>query len=156
MQSQLAEVAALAASSPETQVVLDHVGGPMGIGRFANGAANGFENWRAGMADLERHPNVVVKLGGLNMDFVTRLGPSPDSPRPWKSEHTAEVQRRHILTAIGLFGPSRCMFESNFPVDRMVTSATLIWNGFKRVVQDFSPAEKSQLFHDTAKRVYRL
>jgi len=156
MQSQLAEVADLAASSPETTIVVNHVGGPMGIGRFADGATESFAQWKEGMARLARHPNVVVKLGGLNMHFVTKLGPSPDAERPWSSERTAQVQRRHLLTAIELFGPNRCMFESNFPVDRVVASATLIWNGFKRVVQDFSPDDKDALFHDTAARVYRL
>jgi len=156
MQSQLAEVAALARHSPDVTIILDHLGGPMGIGRFAADAEGGFAEWKAGMALVAQCPKVVVKLGGLNMEFVTRLCPSPDSARPWTSEHTAAVQRRHILTAIELFGPSRCMFESNFPVDRLVINAGLLWNGFKRVVADFSADEKRQLFCETAIRTYRL
>jgi len=156
MQSQLSEVAALARHSPDVTIVVDHLGGPMGFGRFAADPEGGFEEWKAGMALVAQCPNTVVKLGGLNMDFVSRLCPAPDSDRPWTSEHTARVQRRHILTAIELFGPSRCMFESNFPVDRRVINAELLWNGFKRVVADFTADEKHKLFSGTAIRTYHL
>jgi predicted TIM-barrel fold metal-dependent hydrolase len=155
MHPQLGELAEVAALFPETMIVLDHVGGPMGTGRYANGAGNGFEEWRRGMALVAARPNVVVKLGGLNMEF-TRLGAPLDAERPWTSEEMARAQGRHILTTIDLFGPSRCMFESNFPVDRMSTGATVLWNCFKRLAERFTPAEKSALFFDTAARVYRL
>lgn len=155
MHPQLGEVADLAAAFPDTTIVIDHVGSPMGTGRYAGGGANGFEEWRKGLTLAAAHPNVVLKLGGLNMEF-TALGAPFDAERPWTSEQMAEIQGRHLLTAIDIFGPSRCMFESNFPVDRMLTSATVLWNGFKRVAARFSPAEKAQLFHGTAERAYRL
>ena len=154
MHPQLGELAELAAIFPETTIVLDHVGGPMGTGRYADGAGNGFDEWRRGMALVAARPNVVVKLGGLNMEF-TRLGAALDAERPWTSEEMARAQARHILTTIDLFGPSRCMFESNFPVDRMSTGATVLWNCFKRIAERFDAAEKSALFFDTAARVYR-
>ena len=155
MHPQLGELAELASAFPNTTIVLDHVGSPMGTGRYADGGTNRFEEWRKGMALVAANPNVVVKLGGLNMEF-TALGAPVDAERPWTSERTATTQRQYILTAIELFGPSRCMFESNFPVDRMSIGYTVLWNSLKRTVADFSAAEKSQLFVGTAQRIYRL
>ena len=152
---QLGELSELAAAFPDTRIVLDHVGAPMGTGRYANGGSEGFEEWRRGLAKIAAHPNVVVKLGGLNM-AVTNLGAPIDAPKPWTSPHMAEVQGRYLLTAIDLFGPSRCMFESNFPVDRMSTSACVLWNSFKLVAERCSSAEKAELFSGVAARTYRL
>lgn len=150
---QLPEVAALAKEFFDTTIILNHIGGPVGVGRYANGF--GFEEWRASMRVVARHRNVYVKLGGLNMEY-TALGSKSTSPTPWTSAEMADAQRAHLLTTIDLFGPQRCMFESNFPVDRMNTSATVLWNTFKIVTQDFGPAEKLMLFRDTAKAAYRL
>jgi L-fuconolactonase len=155
MHPQLGEVAELAAAFPDTQIVLDHVGAPMGTGRYANGGGDGFNEWRKGLAAVAACPNVILKLGGLNM-AVTNLGAPRDAPQPWSSEHMAEVQGKHILTAIDIFGPSRCMFESNFPVDRISTGASVLWNCFKRVAKGFSPDEKAELFSGVAARTYRL
>ena len=87
---------------------------------------------------------------------LTGLCVAEDAPAPWTSEKMAQVQGRHILTTIELFGVGRCMFESNFPPDRALTNGTVLWNGFKRLVANFSADEKHALFFENANRVYRL
>lgn len=153
VQPQLDEVAALARAFPDQTIVLDHLGGPLGIGRHAP-PADAFEPWRIGMTELARCPNVVVKLGGLNMP-TTGLAVAADRA-PYSSTEMARVIERHMLTAIDLFGPDRCMFESNFPVDRMSTSYGILWNAFKRISANFNNIERQSLFENTAKEVYRL
>jgi L-fuconolactonase len=155
MHPQLGELADLAAAFPDTRIVLDHVGAPMQIGRFAGDPEAAFQDWLQGLRRVAANPNVSVKLGGLNMD-QTGLGAPLDAPAPWSSETLAQVQRRHLLTALELFGVDRCMFESNFPVDRIVVGPTVLWNAFKRLVADFSPEEKARLFVGTAAETYRL
>jgi predicted TIM-barrel fold metal-dependent hydrolase len=155
MHPQLPELADLAAAFPGITFILDHVGSPMATGRYANDAGGGFAEWRKGMQMVASCPNVFLKLGGLNMEF-TGLGAPLRAERPWTSTQMAGAQRSHLLTAIDLFSPSRCMFESNFPVDRLATNGTILWNGFKRVAAAFSAAEKAQLFAGTAARVYRV
>jgi L-fuconolactonase len=155
MHPQLGDLAELAAAFPETTIILDHVGSPMGIGRYANGGANGFDEWRRAMTLVAAQRNVMLKLGALNMEF-TGLGVPLGDSRPWDSEQMARAQRTHLLTAIDIFGPSRCMFESNFPVDRMATSATVLWNCFKRVATGYSAAERADLFAGSAARIYRI
>jgi predicted TIM-barrel fold metal-dependent hydrolase len=150
---QLAEVADLARAFPETTLVLDHVGTPIGVGRFEGRRAEAFAEWRAGLALVAACPNVVCKLGGLYIP-PTGLGPRP--PRQVGSEEMASAQREHLLAAIDLFGPDRCLFESNFPVDMPFVSYVALWNGFKRVTAGFSRAEREGMFHDAAARVYRL
>lgn len=151
---QLPELIDLARQFPETSIVLDHLGGPIGIGRFAGRRAETFAAWKRDMAELAACPNLSLKLGSLNMSY-TGLD-ATDLPRPRSSEETASLQRDHILTGIDLFGPERCMFESNFPVDMRSISYTLLWNSFKRVTADLAAHERAQLFAGTAKRIYRL
>ena len=110
--------------------------------------------WRSSMANLARYPNVFVKLGGLAMDYCG-FG-WHERPAPPTSEELAGATRRYYETAMGAFGPDRCMFESNFPVDKISCSYGVLWNSFKRVTRDFSTDEKAKLYHDTAARVYRL
>lgn len=152
---QLGEVADLAAAFPHTTIVIDHLGGPLGVGRYRDPTAAGFEEWRQGLQRAAAYPNVVLKLGGLNMQYTGLCVPFA-AERPWTSERMAAAQGGHLLTAIDIFGPPRCMFESNFPVDRLLTGATALWNCFKRVVAGFSAAEKAELFAGTARRTYRL
>jgi predicted TIM-barrel fold metal-dependent hydrolase len=151
---QLGDVLDLARAFPETIIILDHLGGPMGIGRFADGGEDRFAAWRGGLAALAACDNVVVKLGGLYMR-TTGLA-APLEPRPRTSSEMAAAQRDHILTAIDLFGPHRTLFESNFPVDRSTVSYDVLWNAFKRITGDFTPDERSAMFAGTAKRAYRL
>jgi predicted TIM-barrel fold metal-dependent hydrolase len=151
---QLDELADLAAAFPDTTIVLDHFGGPLGIGPYEGRQDEVYRDWRRSIATVAAHPNVVVKLGGLAMPingFGWHKRPSPPS-----SEELAASQRPYHEATIDLFGPERCMFESNFPVDRVSCSYSVLWNAFKRIAAGASAAEKAALFHDTAARVYRV
>ena len=150
---QLEDAVALARAFPQTTFVIDHLGRPIGIGRYADRKAEAFTEWREGLRSVASCPNVICKLGGL-FSPVTGLGPSP--ARQVDSNAMVEAQRDHILTAIDLFGPWRCMFESNFPVDLPCVSYVSLWNGFKHMTAKFSRMERSAMFHDVAARVYRL
>ena len=151
---QLADVADLARAFPEQPIVLDHVGGPLGIGPYAGRRDEIFAQWRDAIRTLARSPNVYVKLGGLGMKicgFAFHKRPEPPS-----SEELAAAWRPYIETCIEAFGAERAMFESNFPVDKASCSYAVLWNAFKRLAAGASAAEKSALFRDTAMRFYRL
>lgn len=151
---QIPELTALARAFPNVTIVFDHFGGPLGIGPYAGKRSQIFAQWRRDVDQLARRENVVAKLGGLLMDrngwgFQNRAQPPgsaeiADATRPWY-EH-----------AIERFGVRRCMFESNFPMDRVSCSYQVLWNSFKRIAAACSDAEKDALFHDTAVGVYRL
>ncbi len=151
---QIAEVAALARAFPETTIILDHCGGPLGIGRFAGRRDEVFRDWSAAIRDLATCPNVAVKTGGLAMGscghgFHTEPVP-PDSNR------LADAWRPWIETCIEAFGARRCMFESNFPVDKGSCSYRVCWNAFKKLASGVSATERSDLFAGTAARTYRI
>lgn len=151
---QLADVVQLAQACPQTQIVLNHVGGPLGIGPFAGRRAEVFDVWRSAIADLGRCANVHVKLGGLGMP---RTGfPFASAEMPVSSEVLAAAWRPYIDACIEAFTPTRCMFESNFPVDKGMCSYTILWNAFKRLAAGYSDDERDALFYGTATRVYRL
>lgn len=142
----------LARALPECTFVLDHFGTPLGIGPWRRDEL--FPQWRKDMAELARRENVHAKLGGLAM---------PDNgygwheaARPPDSDEFVAAQKQWYLHAIDCFGPRRCMFESNFPVDRLSIGYQVLWNGFKKMAADFSEEEKQALFHDTASRVYSI
>lgn len=147
---QLGELVALARALPDLVVILNHLGGPIGIGSYAKQPDETFNRWRTAMAELASCPNIVLKIGSLNMTYAG-LGRAGEG-----SEAVAEAQRTHILTAIELFGPARCMFESNFPVERATISYGLLWNAFKRLSWHFSKDERHDLFAGTAARIYRI
>lgn len=151
---QLSDVTDLARAFPEQSIVLDHVGGPLGIGPYAGRREAIFAEWRRAIRDLAACPNVYVKLGGLGMkicgfEFHKR-------PQPPSSEELAAAWRPYVETCIEAFGPERCMFESNFPVDKASCSYALLWNAFKRLAAGASADEKAALFRGTAMRFYRL
>ncbi len=151
---QIGELADLARAFPDTKIVLDHCGGPIGLGRFAGRREETFALWKAAIQDIARCPNVVVKLGGLAMrllgyDFHER-------PRPPSSEELATAWRPYIETCIEAFGARRAMFESNFPPDKGQCSYQVIFNAFKRIAASCSGDEKTALFSKTAADVYRL
>jgi predicted TIM-barrel fold metal-dependent hydrolase len=135
-------------------IVLDHCGGPLGVGPFAGRRDEVFRAWRADMLTLAACPNVVVKLGGLAM----RVGGHDfdRAPLPPASERLATTWRPVIETCIELFGATRCMFESNFPVDKGMCAYPVLWNAFKRLTAGASGDDKAALFAGTAARVYRL
>ena len=152
--SQIPELTDLARALPELTIVLDHFGGPLGIGPYAGRADEVFEGWQRSIDDLASCPNVVAKLGGINMEINGFGWEKRD--RPPGSEELAEATKRYYTHTIDRFGPQRCMFESNFPVDKVSVSYAVLWNSFKRLAAGFSEADKSALFHDTAARVYKL
>lgn len=152
--SQLPDLIDLAQEFPKQTIVLDHVGGPLGIGPYANKQKEVFSQWQKSIVALAESKNVVVKLGGLGMAIngfnwhKQKLPPT--------SKQLAEVNKPYILSCIDAFGVSRCMFESNFPVDKVSASYNILWNSFKRITKDFSQDEKAKLYHDNATRIYRL
>ncbi len=152
--TQLPDAVSLARAFPDTTIVLDHFGGPVGIGPYADKKDEVFAYWKGQMDELARSPNVVVKLGGLNMD-INGYG-WEHRPKPPTSAELANATRRYFDYTIERFGPGRCMFESNFPVDKLSCSYTVLWNSFKLLSKGYSADERAALFHDTAARVYRL
>jgi predicted TIM-barrel fold metal-dependent hydrolase len=151
---QIPEVTVLARTFPDTTIILNHFGGPLGVGAYADKAQAVYAEWRAAIADLAACPNVVAKLGGINMELNGFAW--HERPRPPTSSELAEATRPYYEFTIEQFGVERCMFESNFPVDKVTCSYTVLWNSFKQLVAGYSAAEKAKLFHDTAARVYRL
>jgi predicted TIM-barrel fold metal-dependent hydrolase len=152
--TQLGELVDLARAFPETQIVLDHVGGPIGLGRYAGKRDEVFAEWRGRIRELAACPNVHIKLGGLGMQmfgFDLHTGAMPPS-----SQELASAWRPYIETCIAAFGPERAMFESNFPVDKGSCSYAALWNAFKHIAAGCSAAEKTALFAGTATRLYRL
>ncbi len=144
----------LARAVPETVLVLDHLGTPLGRGRFAGRRDEIFDVWKQDMVDLAACDNVRLKLGGLNM---------PDNGWGWhergtppSSDELMACQAKWYIHALDLFGAGRCMFESNFPVDRASVSYTVLWNFFKKIASGASEAEKAALFAGTARSVYGL
>jgi predicted TIM-barrel fold metal-dependent hydrolase len=152
--TQLDEVVALARALPDLSVVLDHAGGPLGAGPYAGQRDAVFEDWSARMRRLAQCPNTTVKLGGLGM-AVNGFGFERQALPP-SSEQLARAWRPYIEFCIEAFGAERCMFESNFPVDKGSYSYSALWNAFKRLAANASGDEKAALFSGTATRVYRL
>ena len=149
---QLSEVGDLAAAFPSTQIVLNHVGSPILGGPYAADRAQVFRDWKAGMTELTRHGNVTVKLGALPIRLPGAGAVAKDLPP--SSEEVASAWRPWLETTIELFGADRCMFESNFPVQKRWCSYPVVWNAFKRIASNASAAEKVALFSGTAARIY--
>jgi L-fuconolactonase len=151
---QIGELTELAQAVPQTRIVLNHVGGPIGIGAYAGKHAQVLPIWAASIKALAACPNVHVKLGGLGMrlgGFGFHLGAEPPS-----SETVVAKWRPYVETCITAFGASRAMFESNFPVDKGSYSYPVFWNVCKLLAKDASRAEKADLFAGTAARFYRI
>jgi L-fuconolactonase len=144
----------LARAVPGTTMVLDHFGTPLGVGIFATQREEIFDQWSKDVAALARCDNVVAKLGGLAM--VDNGFGWDAAPRPASSDDLLAEQGRYYLHAIEVFGPTRCMFESNFPVDKVSISYRCVWNAFKKLTLGFSEAERTAMFSTTARRVYSL
>jgi predicted TIM-barrel fold metal-dependent hydrolase len=151
---QLADAVDLARAAPDANIILGHVGGPLGYGPYAGRRDEVFASWKAGIGELAQCPNVVMKLGGMMMrlaayDYGTL-------PAPPSSAELAAHWRPYIDLCIDRFGPARCMFESNFPVEKMGIGYAALWNAFKRIAAAASAEEKQALFSGTARRAYRL
>jgi L-fuconolactonase len=152
---QLPELAKLAEAAAGTTIVVNHLGVPLNVGPYANREAVRPE-WQQGMYQLAACPNVVVKLGGIGMDsYLFRTGWSSWA-RPPGSDEVVEWWGDDIRWCIDTFGPSRCMFESNYPVDRDAVGYTVTWNAFQKIAATYSDEEQDDLFAGTAARVYRI
>jgi L-fuconolactonase len=151
---QIPELTDLARAVPECTFVLDHLGGILGIGSYAGQRAEILRQWRLDMSELAGCPNVVVKLGGIGM-VVAGLGFEQHADPP-SSDDLVAAWGAPIAFTIEQFGAERCMFESNFPVDRMSCSYVTLWNAFKKMAADASTDERAALLGGTATRVYRL
>lgn len=155
--TQLDEVASLARAFPDVTIVLNHCGGPMAIGPYAGQRETMvFDLWKTGVAGVATCPNVVVKVGGCGMPTYG-FGLESEDIAPG-SDVLAAAWKPYFAHLIELFGANRCMFESNFPVDKVSCSYTNLWNAFKRVADDLgiSGAERNDLFYGTAARAYRI
>jgi predicted TIM-barrel fold metal-dependent hydrolase len=151
---QLAELGDLARMFPDTRIVLNHVGGPIGSGTYAGKQTQVFPEWAASVKALAACGNVYIKLGGLGMrlgGFAFHEGADPPS-----SATLAATWRPYVETCIEAFGTSRAMFESNFPVDKGSYSYPVFWNACKILAKDAGTSEKADLFAGTAARFYRF
>ena len=152
--TQLIELADLARAFSDTPIIVNHTGGLLGIGRYAGKRQEVFQEWKRGVTELASCPNVMMKLGGLGMP---RCGFGwHEQINPPSSTELAVVMGPYYRFCIEVFGTERCMFESNFPVDKVSYSYTVLWNALKRICEGCSPKERSALFHDTAVKAYRL
>ncbi len=151
---QLDELADLARAFPETTIVMNHVGGPLGVGSYAAKRDEVRALWRKGIEAAARCPNIHVKIGGL---ATTVMGVDLwNRATPVSSEEIVKVWAPWLEPCIQLFGPSRCMFESNFPVDKRSHSFAVLFNAFKRIAKGYTAEEKRMLFAGTAATVYRI
>jgi len=152
--SQLPELKDLAEDFPDTTIVVNHLGGILGIGSYKSRHKEVFDEWKNNIAELAKCPNIFMKLGGLGMprcgfDWHQRS-------KPIDSVELAHTIRPYFDVCIEKFGIDRCMFESNFPIDKVSYSYTVLWNAFKRLCKEFSYNEQAALLHDNAVRVYKL
>jgi predicted TIM-barrel fold metal-dependent hydrolase len=151
---QLPELAAFARAVPDLPIILNHIGGLLRVGPYANRDHEVLATWRRGIAAVAACPNVCVKLGGIGMprtgfDWHARS-------TPIGSEELATSMAPFMTYCIEQFSPHRSMFESNFPVDKVSYSYTVMYNAFKRMTKGHSTSERAAMFHDTAARVYRI
>ena len=151
---QIAEATDLARAFPDTTIILNHLAGPLGVGPYAGRQDEIFEAWRPAISELASCPNVVAKVGGIQMQ-INGFG-WDERERPPTSDELLEANRRWYEHTIEAFSPDRCMFESNFPVDKLSCDYTVLWNQFKKLTAGHSAGERAAMFHDTAARVYRL
>ena len=151
---QLAELAALAEACPDTQIVLNHAGGPVGVGRYAADHERMRQEWHAGLRLISQRQNIAIKLGGLAMRISGQR--FHERPSPPGSEELAAAWQKDVHLCLELFRPVRCMFESNFPVDKGSYGYRVLWNAFKRLAADLSPAGQHEVLAGTAARIYGL
>ena len=146
---QLPELCGVLDEMPDLRVVVDHLGGPVARA----GTTDAFDDWRGDLAEVAKRPNVVLKVGGLGMPASRTLPVTTGRP---ESMAVAAAWRPYIETAVELFGSNRCMFESNFPIDKQTVSYDALWNSFKIITSGWSPDERLELFEATARQTYTL
>ena len=152
--SQLSELEYIAKSLPKLSIILNHIGGPILIGPYENKQALTHREWRKSMMRLALCPNIRVKLGGLGMQVCGAKFNTKSKPPT--SDHLCDLWRPWIFETIDLFGIERCMFESNFPVDKGSYSYGVLWNAFKKLSINFTDDEKSKVFFENAKNIYKI
>lgn len=151
---QIPELVDLAQSFPTVKIVLDHFGGIMGRGPYAGRRDEAMAEWRRDLRDLAQCPNTYVKLGGMSSDrggFGLR-----DRAKPASSDELARLWKPYVEACIEEFGTNRCMFESNFPMDKQWVPYNSLWNAFKKMTSSFAASEKRDLFFQTAVDFYSL
>jgi len=151
---QIPDATDLARSFPNTTIILNHVGGVLGVGPYSGRRQEILAGWRKDIVELAKCPNVVCKLGGIGM--VSFGFDFHEKDLPPTSEELAAAWRQYVEPCIEAFGVDRCMFESNFPPDKQSGGYTELWNAFKRITSGASAAEKKALYSGTAARVYRM
>jgi predicted TIM-barrel fold metal-dependent hydrolase len=151
---QLSDLMDLADAFPAVPMILDHVGGVIGVAEFRSRRAEVRNQWASDMRKLAARPNVYVKIGGLGMP-VFGFG-FEEGEQPASSVELARAWQPFIDTCVQTFGPQRCLFESNFPVDRQSCGYTELWNAFKLATRSLSTDERKDMFYRTACRAYRL
>lgn len=151
---QLHELTDFARAFPDLTIVVNHCGGPLGIGRYKDMREEVMANWRRDLAELARCDNVMVKLGGVNMTIIGHDWHKRD--RPPTSDELLAAAGDIIRYAIETFGTERAMFESNYPAERASCAYGPLWNFFKKVTANFSALDKARLYHDNATRIYKL
>ncbi|MGY9074535.1 MAG: amidohydrolase family protein [Acidimicrobiales bacterium] len=153
---QVTELVDLVAAHPETPVVLDHIGGPLGIGPYAGNRDEVRSVLRPALEALAKHEHVVVKVGGIAMS-IYGVG-LKQIPGGASSEQVFDIWNDDVRHVIDTFGPNRCMFESNFPVDGAGCSYTVLYNTFQRIADaaGYNSQERADLFAGTARRFYRV
>ena len=152
--SQLEDLADLLRAFPEAPVALNHLGGRIGIGHYASAREDVDRQWRKGLLALAEFPNLHVKIGGLGMPMAGYN--FHDRPSPPSSDDLSRAWRPYIEFAVETFGADRCMFESNFPVDSVSFSYSVVWNSFKKITSSLSMDERRKLFFDTSRIFYKI
>lgn len=147
------QLLSLARAFPDTMIVIDHLGGLLNMGSYASRQEEVRRQWTASLKQLGKCPNVHIKLGGMGLRYFALGFKREDKPG---SELLAQAWRPFIETAIDAFGPSRSMFESNYPNDKPAYDYGVGWNAFKRITQAMSADERLQMFSGTARRFYRM
>jgi predicted TIM-barrel fold metal-dependent hydrolase len=151
---QITELTELARAVPDVTFILDHLGGILGVGPYEGRREEILGTWRADIDELATCPNVVVKVGGIGM-VVYGMGFELRAAPP-TSDELVDAWGGPIAHVIERFGADRCMFESNFPVDKMSVGYVTLWNSFKKMASGASASEKASLFHGTAARIYKV
>ena len=151
---QAEELADFARALPDLTIVLNHIGGLVRVGPYANRDDEVLPAWRKGIEEMAKCPNIVLKLGGVGQ---ARFAYGWDQlEKPIGSEDLAQQLSPLMEHCIRQFGSDRCMFESNYPVDKISYSYNVLWNAFKRLSSGYSPTDRAAMFHDTAARVYNI
>ena len=151
---QIPQLIELAKKFTDTTIIFNHFGGPLGIGSFKNKHEEVYEFWKQNIKELSKCKNVFAKLGGIAMKingYEWHKNSLPPS-----SDELLNKTKNYYETSLEYFGAERCMFESNFPVDKLSCSYVNLWNSFKKLTKNYSKNDRALLFHDTASKIYKL